>query len=230
MDNILFHYFTQRHLKQEKEVNKEVTKTEGGSVITISREFGCHGKEFSRDLKKRLEVNDSAWQIVSKEILNQAAEELKLHPRQLEYVFKGEKRSDIEDILSSMLGGYYIGDFGRRKALRKVIYRLAMEGNKIILGRCGVCIARDIKKSLHIKLEAPPEHRISNIMYWKTINADKAEKIMKEMDEKRLFVLRNFSKNMFDPHIFDLRINMDRFNIAEAVGLTVKALEMKNLV
>ncbi|MCF8219435.1 MAG: cytidylate kinase-like family protein [Bacteroidales bacterium] len=230
MDNVLFHYFTNRYQQKEKDTNKLRDTTDAGPVVTVSREFGCHGKEFSRDLKQRLETQGKPWQIVSKEVLDHAAKELKLHPRQLEYVFKGERRSDIEEMLTAMSSRFYKGEYGIRKALRKVIYKLAYQGNAIILGRCGVCIAQDIEKSLHVKLEAPVEHRIANIMQWKSINADEAARLMNEMDKNREFVLHNFSKKVFDPHMFDLKINMGRFNVAEAVDLTVKVLEMKNIV
>lgn len=230
MDNVLFHYFTNRYQQKEKDTNKLRVATEAGPVVTVSREFGCHGKEFSRELKQQLDTQGKTWQIVSKEVLDHAAKELKLHPRQLEYVFKGERRSDIEEMLTVMSSKNYKGDYGIRKALRKVIHKVATHGNAIILGRCGVCIAQDIEKSLHIKLEAPVEHRIANIMQWKSTSAEEAARLMKEMDKNREFVLRNFSKKVFDPHMFDLQINMSRFNVSEAVDLTVKVLELKNIV
>ncbi|MFW6020374.1 MAG: AAA family ATPase [Bacteroidales bacterium] len=230
MDNVLFQYFTNRYQQKQESADKAIPAKEGGPVVTVSREFGCHGKEFSKDLKKLLDARGKTWQIVSKEVLNHAAKELKLHPHQLEYIFKGQKKSDIEELLTSMTNRYYKGDYGIRKAFRRVIYNIARQGNAIILGRCGVCIAHDINRSLHIKLEAPEEHRIANIMEWKNINTQEAVKLMKEMDRNREFVLQNFSKKVFDPHMFDLNINMSRFSISEAVDLTGKVLEMKNIV
>ncbi|MCF8332079.1 MAG: cytidylate kinase-like family protein [Bacteroidales bacterium] len=231
MDNAMFKYFTERYKNQLSELKTQgQTGHDPGPVITISREYGCQGKEFSDVLKKKLDTIDPLWRIISKEVLDDSARELKMDSRQLEYVFKGERMSTIEEILNAMSSRYYKSDERIHRTIRKVIYQFGKKGYSIILGRCGVCITQDIENSLHLKLEADKPYRLNNIMKWRNLSREDAEKEMEQTDRNREWLMNRFSKNKFNPRQFDLRINTERFSINEAVDIVVQAAKQKQLV
>lgn len=224
-DNVLLEYFTERH--------KEVSEGKGakeGPVITVSREFGCPAKEFTLELKNQLDKLDPLWRIISKESMKEAAEEMQLNPRQAEYVFKNQKREIMDEILDAMTYRYYKNDKYVRNTMSRILRQIARQGYVIILGRCGVCITQSVQKSLHIKLEAPEEFRIKNVMKWFELDESNARKKMNEMDSKRIAVRNEFAGGKFDYHQFDLRVNMSRYNIKQAVDLTVSSIKMWQLI
>ncbi len=224
-ENVLLKYFTERH----KELS-EGRSTQNGPVITVSREFGCPAKEFTLELTNQLNKIGPLWRVISKESMKEAAEEMKLNPRQVEYVFKDEKRDIMDEMLNAMTYHYYKNDKYVRNAMSRILRQIARQGYVIILGRCGVCITQDVEKSLHIMLEAPEDFRLKNVMEWFELDEKNAREKMQEMDRKRIAVRDEFAGGRFDYHQFDLRVNMSRYTVKQAVDLTVSTIKMWQLI
>ncbi len=87
-------YMGAREGKQEKPAKKVGIP---GPVITISREYGCHGKRIAEKLadiltaKSKASGENKQWRWISKEILEQSAKELKLSSRERERESSGGK-------------------------------------------------------------------------------------------------------------------------------------------
>ena len=153
-------YLTQRYTESLKKLDYE------GPVITISRESACPAKKVAARLVTQLNSIKSPgakkipWRWIDKEILSESARELDLDPKEIEYIFKFEKKNFFDDILSSQSRKYYKSDRAIRKTVAGVIRNIASEGNVIIIGRAGVAITREMERSLHIMLEAPLNWRV----------------------------------------------------------------------
>ncbi len=230
--NILQQYLEERH----KEKKRDEDFGQPGPVVTISRDFGCSGKFLADKLNQRLnqekkgDQSKGTWRVVTKEILDESAKELELHPSQIEYVFKYEKRSAIDEILGSLSSKYYKSDRKIRNTIKKVIYTIGMEGNSVILGRCGAIITKDLPRSLHVRLIAPIEWRTEVIRKRFNLTEKKAKEYVLDIDKKRAELRNNLAGKEVDDTFFDLLFNTKSFEFDEMVDIIMKALETKKII
>jgi cytidylate kinase len=230
--NILQQYLEERH----KEKKRDEDFGQPGPVVTISRDFGCSGKFLADKLNQRLnqekkgDQSKGMWRVVTKEILDESAKELELHPSQIEYVFKYEKRSAIDEILGSLSSKYYKSDRKIRNTIKKVIYTIGMEGNSVILGRCGAVITKDLPRSLHVRLIAPIEWRTEVIRKRFNLTEKKAKEYVLDIDKKRAELRNNLAGKEVDDTFFDLLFNTKSFEFDEMVDIIIKALETKEII
>ena len=231
--NILQHYLEQRH--KDKDQKQEL---EPGPVVTISREFGCSGKYLADKLAYRLkqegrgEPRKGKWQVISKEILERSSKELELDPSQIEYVFKYEKKSAIDEILRSLSYKYYKSDRKIKNTIKKVIYTFGKNGNTIILGRGGSAITRDIEKAVHIRLIAPLNWRTEVIKKrFQLTNNKKARDYITDIDKKRADLRSEMAGGVIvdDTH-YDIIFNASNFTYNQMVQIIIEVMEMRKMI
>jgi cytidylate kinase len=214
----------------------QVLKKEAGPVITLSREFGCPSKELAKMLNDSLnsELQEKKkkpiWKWISKEILEETAKELNLDPSQIEYVFKYEKKSFIDEIISSQTKKYYKSDKKIRNTIGEVIRSIAEKGNVIIVGRGGVAITKDIPQSLHIKLEAPMEWRTLLVSEKYNLDFNKAREYTIEMDTKRSEFRNYFYGQDNDYTAFDAKFNCMTLTNSEITKSILGLAKLRNFV
>ena len=226
--NILLRYLEDRHVDDETQRNNK----EPGPVITISRQFGCSGRFLADKLADALNKKrdqQSSWKVISKEILEKSAKELELDPSQVEYVFKYEKRSAIDDILSALSSKYYKSDRKIRNTIKKVIYSFGKEGHSIIIGRCGSSITKNIRRSLHIRLIAPVDWRVQVIKKRFNLTTKKAKDYVLDIDKKRQELRNNLAGTKLDDTHYDLLINVKNFTHDEIAEIILGAMEVRGL-
>ena len=220
-------YLTQRY--QETLTGHEYE----GPVITLARDFGCPSRKVAAKLADRLnkltdpKTKKIPWRWISKEILSESARELKLDPSDIKYVFEYEKKTFFDDILSSQSQKYYKSDRKIRKTIAQVIRNIAYEGNVIIIGRGGVAITRDIKRSLHIKLEAPIEWRTLRVAEKYCMSQKEAKKHAAEIDKKRAEFRDYFHGKGTDYSSFDVKYNCMTLSIDEITKNIVDLLRSR---
>ncbi|MFW6100286.1 MAG: AAA family ATPase [Bacteroidota bacterium] len=230
--NILQQYLEERH--RDKKQDKDFG--EPGPLITISREFGCSGKFLADKLNQRLnqekkgDHNKGNWRVVSKEILEESSKELELHPSQIEYVFKYEKKSAIDEILGALSSKYYKSDRRIRNTIKKVIHTIGMEGNSVILGRCGAVITKDLPRSLHVRLIAPFDWRVEVIKKRFNLSEKKAREYTFEVDKKRAELRNSLAGKEVDDTYYDLIFNTKKFEFDEMVEIILKTLDVKKII
>lgn len=228
--NILLKYLEERY---EHNVPKQEVKSPG-PVITISRAFGCPANLCATDLAEILTKMDGEgkepWKVISKEILEQAAKELGLTPEKIEFVFKFEKRSAVDEILEALSSKYYKSERKIRNTIREVIWAIGKQGRVIIVGRAGVAILKDIPNSLHVKLIAPLDYRIDGVSRRHEVSHNEAKKLTVEMDKKRKQLRSDFAGRKMDYVDYDLIFNCKVLKSEEVVELIAKAAEIRGLV
>mgnify|MGYP006284677605 CR=1 FL=1 len=229
MANILLKYLEERHVPKKAPKPKK----KSGPVVTISREYGCQGKTIANRLAKRLENElgeHREWKVISKEILDQAAQSLGLEPEKISYVFNFEKRGIIDDIIAAFTDKYYKSDRKIRNTFRDVIRSFGEEGHSIILGRCGATITRDIEKSLHVRLIAPEDFRIDRISKRLNIPYKDAEKEVQEMDQKRAELRNSFAGRNIDDVDYDLIFNVGSMDDEQIVEMILHGMKVKRII
>ncbi len=205
-------------------------------VVTISREAGCSGTNLASKLVQRLnqmqadKKNKQVWKVVNKEVIELAARELELNPAVLKPVFKGEKKTLLDEMILSMSTRYYKSDRQIRKTITDVIRFYASQGNVVILGRAGVVIAQDHPRSLHFKLQAPLEWRTELISKKNGITSAEALKYIQETDRGREKLLADFGKGAPHSELFDAILNCKSFSVDEMAELICRLMEIKKLI
>ena len=209
---------------------------EPGPVVTISREMGCSGTQISQmlvqELNSRYEFkNGEPWKWIGKEELQEAAAQaLNLPPDEIRYVLEAKKKTIMDDILQSFSNKYYKSDRTIRKTVKDVIRSIACSGRVVILGRGGVAITRDISRSLHINLEAPPEWRSLRIAEKMQIEFKEAEAFVLSIDKQREEFRDYFGGKNTDYTRFDISFNSMTLTVREIVDIIIKTMEIRKFI
>lgn len=230
MKNSLISYLNDR-LQDDKKLN-EGNEKQNGPVITISREVGCNAIKLAELIRNRLNCNNPAtkWRILSKEIFHESAKELKLNPDEVQKVFKQTEKYAFEDILKAFSVKHYVSERKIVKTVVDIIHGFAAEGNFILVGRASHIISKDIKRALHIRLFAPFEYRIYNIMQNNGLTIAEAEIFIHRVENERIAFRNAIHENNLNEHIFDVTFNRATFSDEALVDMIEFAAKKKNVI
>ena len=230
MNNTLMVYLNKRlHQSDPKYLDQN---SQPGPVICISREVGCGGVNIAKQLANELEKQcvGKKWKVISKEILEESARGLDMDPNKLRNYLKEGDRSIFDDVLSAFSEKRFKSDRKISKTLIDLVLSFANDGYCIIVGRAGHIIAKDIEKSLLIKLTAPLDWRIKQIMEKNNLNMREALEFIEKTEKER----ENFRKHVAGDHAhaeeFDLTINLARMKVENAISLICQASLTKGLL
>jgi len=233
MENHILEYFKKRYQQQEE--TAKLAKSLG-PVLTISRQCGCDGTTLAQHLAVRLNEYylpigaQSNWQVISKEILENAAKELETHADNIKFVFKSEQRSLVDDFMQSVIVKDYQSEWKIKNTIKNVIRDFASDGFSIILGRGGAQITRDINNSLHIKLVAPINWRIERFMQKYDVSKAAAIKKVKEIDGNREKLIQMLYTGCSQDICFDVTYNVERFSQSQLVSDIIHLMQQKKLI
>jgi len=227
MDNILLKYMEQRY--QAKHAKKESECK--GPFVTISRECGCSAIKVANLLVEKLsKETGKKWTCITKEILEQSAQELNMDRAKLEYVFDSKEKTTWDEILTAFSNKYYQSDKKIKNKISEVIHTIACRGNCIIIGRGSVVLTQDIEKSFHIKLQAPIEWRAKQLQTAYDLPLKEMVKYANEVDEKRA-VLRNFfNKEDLSNSVFDLIFNAQKNTDEQIANTCVNLMRDRKII
>ena len=125
--------------------------------------------------------------------------------------------------------GNFVSDLRVKKVIKDVVLAMCKEGHIVLVGRAGVSIAHDIIDSLHIRLVAPFNWRVENVMKKKNMDIETAEEFVVDTDEKRFHLIQTFldNKPQTIDYLFDAIINRGSFTIQETVDFITCMYEKK---
>lgn len=179
-------------------------------IITVSREFGCNGTEVAEKLAKKLN-----FLLVNKSYINEAMNRYGLSEEQLESL----EESSLQPFNETRKR--YI------ELMNKVILDLAEEKPIVLLGRGGQFLFRGHPSAFHIKLIGSIENRISAVMFQYKLDKVSALKLISEQDRRRdLYINKIFGGDWHDPSLYSLVVNMDYFNVPNAVKMIVHSIKL----
>lgn len=181
--------------------------------ITISRQLGSLGDDIAQIAAHRL-----GWQVIDRELINQAAFE----------------SCSPEMVLTAVDELGLLGIHPSKKkcqayldAVERILHQRADEGNLIILGRAGQIILRGRPDVLHIRLHAPRKVRIARISSRQNISAEAALEQIKASDRHRRWYLKHYyHAELNKPRYYDLEINTARLTAQAAADLICLAASL----
>lgn len=230
MDNALMQYLNKRLFQHDHKFM--ASDTQPGPVICISREVGCGGLNLARHLATELDKQShfKKWNVLSKEILTESARELDMDRNKLRSIMKEGERSLFDDILTAFNEKRFKSDRKITKTLIELIKTFALDGHCIIVGRAGHIIARDIEKSLLIKLTAPLDWRIKQIMEKNNFKMREAVDFIEKTEKERDNFRQRISGNHELIEEFDLVLNMARINQDQIISLIRHIAQIKGML
>jgi cytidylate kinase len=224
MSSDLLTYFEQRFVKEPR------IKNENAPFITISRQTGCEGTGVAKELISSLKKAGYKWKFINREVLEQAANLLKVDQSKIRYVFDSIEKKHTDEILAALSNRYYKNDKIVRKTIREVVEFYARQGNIIIVGRGGAAITENFVNSLHIRMTAPVEWREKVVGMKKNLYGEELKRYVAENDRMRNLLFEKFSNKSIDNFFFDLSVNCARFQKQEIVNMIYQVMELKRMV
>lgn len=230
MNNTLMVYLNKRLHQNSNKFH--VSNHPPGPVICISREVGCGGVNIARLLAAELDKQGTCkkWKVLSKEILEESARELDMDPNKLRHYLKEGDRSLFDDILAAFSEKRYKSDRKITKTMVDLILSFANDGHCIIVGRAAHIITRNIEKSLFIRLTAPLNWRLKQIMEKFNLNIREATDLIERTEKERENLQRHIGGEHYQDYGFDISINLSRLNITEVIGLIKYVAQTKGLL
>lgn len=186
--------------------------------IAITRDFGCHEEKIIPQLEKIL-----GWKVYGKDLLNHLAEREELSRSFLETLDE-TKRSQVDDWVNHLIhsGSILQKDYVLR--ITRLMEAVVRNENAILLGRGSNYILEERKEGIRIKLTAPFDDRVQNIMKVRSLPLKEAEQLVREKDEERKAFINTYFKAATASE-FDLAINtsaIDKDLVCEMVKFVLK--------
>ncbi len=215
------------------------------AVITISRQYGSGGDEIAARLCEML-----GYQHFDKRLIAQATMEVGLSEQEI--VDYSEDNHKVRTFLDRVMGrGQVVAQThiwkedatGARSSeeinlseeaaltlVQKAVRSAHRKGGMVIVGRAGQMILKDDEDVLHIRVEAPLEHRIQRVKEElratrKLFNADielrrDAQDIIIERDAASVdYIKRFYHADWDDPMLYHLVINTGKVSIEHAAEI-----------
>jgi len=220
-------YLTEQY---HKSIGEDV---EPGPVITISREYGCSAKKLAAELIRQLSAEKSGtkdWTWINKEIFEDTAKLLNLKQNRIKHVFEGKKKGLVDSIIMSTAERYYKSDIAIKKKMIEIVRSFGEKGKIIIIGLGSGIICRDIKKSLHIRLQAPFNWRVKKSAEKRNKSISDVTKYAKGIDKKRNALRKSFESKEDYTELFDLTFNVVTMSYTEIAEIIIFAMKKRKLI
>ncbi|MHC4177164.1 MAG: cytidylate kinase-like family protein, partial [Planctomycetota bacterium] len=190
-----------------------------GRYLSISREEGAGGSQIAQLVGQEL-----GWEVLDKSLLDRVAERYRLSRTALEQVDE-TRGSWVFDVLGTWMDRKIITQDKYVAHLGRVVLAAVRHGNVVLVGR-GAQFLLPPEKGLAVRLIASGKYRIEEVMRREGLGQADAVRLIEETDQgRREFALRYFQKDIDDPHLYDLVINVERIGPAAAVQQIVAAIE-----
>jgi cytidylate kinase len=214
------------------------------ATITISRQYASGGDDIAARVAQRLE-----YTIFDKTMMAEVATELGLTEHEIVDFRETDQRSlgfidrllgrtltvaevrtwqeDISGVRTPAVTK--ISDSQAIAMVRGVIDAAYKRGNVVIVGRGGQAILHDQPGALHVRIEAPLEHRIRRLMDRDDHTPTQAELEIEDHDRAaRDYVKRYHDIDPTDPMHYHLLVNtglLDLETAAEVIALAVQQMK-----
>jgi cytidylate kinase len=190
-------------------------------TIAVSREAGARGGTIARRVGRKLN-----WQVYNQELLDYIAQEGAFRDN-LFASLPGEAPAWAEDQTQRLSAQDQISKEPAIVNLVRTILAVSAPGEVVLLGRgAGGVLPR--KSTLHVRLVAPLEDRISYMSQWLRLTMEEATEQVRVRDHNRTqFIQTHFRRQPGDIYQYDLVLNSSLLGEDICVDLIVQAARAK---
>jgi cytidylate kinase len=187
----------------------------------LSREAGAGGSEIAQALGEQL-----GWEVLDKNLLDNMADRFHLSKEMLALIDE-TPGNWVFDVLGTWMDPTLIPHEKYVMRLGRVVLASARRGKVILVGR-GSQFLLPPDRGLSVRIIAPLAYRVRHIVEHLGQTAEHARTWVENVDRQRHeFVRRYFRRDVADPHLYDLVLNVDRLGTAGAVQTIITALRRK---
>jgi cytidylate kinase len=173
------------------------------AILTLNRGTRLGAEALAACLAREL-----GYPVLSQEAAQEAAAQLGVPARDLQG--RMEERPEAYG-RASLLSRLY------KAALRNALAETARDGNLVYHGVAGGLLLQDAPGVLSVRLIAPLDSRVRDLMDAEGMDAASAEAYIREIDDSRARWVRTvYGKEIGDPSLYDLVLNLDTFSVEEA--------------
>lgn len=199
-------------------------KRRANPFVTISRQTGAYGLTVSKDLCEYLQKNERratcVWTVFDKELIQKVIQVYDLPETVLPYLSE-DTVSEIQDTIEEILGLHPPHDTLVFKT-NETILHLAQLGYCIMVGRGSNIITAKMPGGVSIRLVSPMERRLEHVEEYYGMTRKKAQEFISTEDRhRRNYVKKYFNKDIEDPLLYDMVINvgsLDRSETIQVIG------------
>jgi len=185
--------------------------------VTLSREAGAGGGDLAPLLGQTL-----GWEVLDKDLLGLVADRCDAHPSALEAVDETSP-AWLRNLCRSWLDPKMVPHEKFVFKLREVVLAAVSRGNVVLVGR-GAQFFLPPDLGVAVRIIASEKYRIAQLMRRHGMEEAAARRFMVEIDQgRREFVARFFHRDIDDPHLYDLVINVERLGPEATVEQIVVA-------
>ncbi len=163
------------------------------------------------------------WSVFDKSLVTKMLQEHNL-PDQLARFMPEDRISSVQDVIEQLLGLHPPSETLIRQISETVLH-LADLGHVILVGRAANVITRNRKNVFHVRLVAPLEKRVAQVMARSKLSQEAAEHFIREEDSARNRYLKQYFKHDPDEVLtYDLVLNTARFTPPQAAKILGQAV------
>jgi len=207
-----------------RQSDRKTPPAERGPVVCLSRTIGSGAREIAKKLADRLDLH-----ILGRDTIDYIAEDLHTQRRLID-ILDERGRERLERWVDGYLHGAPVeyDEYGR--SLVKVVRSAAMQGNVLFLGR-GANFILGLDDAFCVRLVAPPEQRIRQIMVYESIDREEAVTLIKRTEEdRRRFAQRLFHRDVEDPVAYHLILNMAGLDSDQATDIILSVMRLRGFL
>lgn len=188
-----------------------------GDFITLSREAGAGGGEIGEAVGRRL-----GWEVLDKCLLDRVAQDARLPRAMLELVDETQWNWAY-DVFGPWLDRRIVPHEKYMVHVARAVLAAARRGNVVFVGR-GCQFLLPPGHGLAVRIVASEKYRVRRVMEKFNLSECQARQYIATLDRgRREFVARFFHRDLNDPHLYDLVINVEFLGADAAVELIVAA-------
>ena len=183
-------------------------------ALTISRMSGAGGHTVASQLINFLAPSappGSQWTVFDKALMAKVLEEHGL-PKMLADSMPEGKETMVMELIKQLRTGHPSTSKVVEHTI-ETIWRLAMGGYVVLVGRGANVITAGLPGVFHVRLVGSEALRVINTQRVYNYDKRKAQELVKSDDDaKRRYLREYFGKDIDDPQLYHLVINTDRFS------------------
>jgi len=221
IDAIINRQLLRWELEKKQATEKPAAKAPPPQVVTVSRQAGSRGTFLASRLADEL-----GFTRLHRETIDAICQTSGYRRRIVENLDE-RFRGDLDVMVEGMITGQSVdhGDYARH--LFQVVLSMARLGGVVLVGRGGNFILGP-RRGFHIRVVAPREQRIVNLVTYKSVTREVAASEADRVDrERKELIAKLFDRDIDDPRHYDLVINLAFIELEAMVEPTIAAIRSK---
>jgi cytidylate kinase len=187
-------------------------------VVTLSMQPGSRGSVVAEEVAQRLN-----YDLFNREMIKIIAQSSHMSETVIESVEK-ERRSGIDDFLSSLVRRHYLHPDTYLNYLMRVVCTVANHGRAVIVGR-GANFILPLELRFSVRIVAPLELRVQNVAETFNVSPEEAKKrVLWRQSRRTAYIRQSFNADINDPFNYEMMLNMENLSIDCAVEAIVAAV------